>query len=72
MVRIAKANGLELVLFYTDVVTEADFYNPDNLQRKLSQPGALMPMIVAPGMDITDSVIEALNRMHAPADGPRR
>src|SRR5262249_33009028 len=57
--RFAKANGLELVLFYTDAVTEADFYNPDVLQRKLSQPGALMPMIVAPGMDITDAVIEA-------------
>jgi RNA polymerase sigma factor (sigma-70 family) len=70
--RVAKVQGLELVLFYTDVVTEADFYNPDNLQRKLSQPGALMPMIVAPGMDVTDSVIEALNRMHVPPDGPRR
>jgi hypothetical protein len=32
------------------------------LQRKLMQPGALMPMIVAPGMDITEAVIEALNQ----------
>jgi RNA polymerase sigma factor (sigma-70 family) len=70
--RIATAKGLELVLFYTDVVSEADYYNPTTLQRKLSQPGALVPMIVAPGMDITDSVIEALNWMHAPADSPRR
>jgi RNA polymerase sigma factor (sigma-70 family) len=67
--RVAKLKGLELVLFYTDAVTEEDFYNPANLQRKLSQPGALMPMIVAPGMDVTDAVIEALNR--APAEGPR-
>jgi hypothetical protein len=29
-------------------------------------------MIVAPGVDITDTVIEALNRMQAPAEGPRR
>ena len=70
--RLAKAKGLELVLFYTDVVTEADFYKPSTLQRKLSQPGALMPMIVSPGMDITDTVIEMLNRAQAPPDGPPR
>jgi RNA polymerase sigma factor (sigma-70 family) len=68
--RIAKLRGLELVLFYTDVVTEEDFYTPTNLQRKLSQPGALVPMMVAPGMDITDVVIERLNAQ-APSDGPR-
>jgi Skp family chaperone for outer membrane proteins len=65
--RVAKVKGLELVLFYTDAVTEDDFYNTNNLQRKLSQPGALMPMMVAPGMDITDVVIEALKKAHAPA-----
>jgi RNA polymerase sigma factor (sigma-70 family) len=59
--RVAKRDGLELVLFYTDAVTEADFYNPNNLQRKLTQPGALLPLIVAPGMDITETVITALN-----------
>jgi RNA polymerase sigma factor (sigma-70 family) len=69
--RIAKRDGLELVMFYTDAVTEADFYNPDAVQRKLTQPGALMPMIVAPGMDITDAVIDGLNRMHPAPDGPR-
>jgi RNA polymerase sigma factor (sigma-70 family) len=69
--RVAKVKGLELVLFYTDAVTEADFYNPNVLERKLSQPGALMPMVAAPGMDITDSVLEALNRAHA-ADPPPR
>jgi Skp family chaperone for outer membrane proteins len=59
--RVANAQGLELVLFYTDAVTEADFYSPNNLQRKLSQPGALMPLVVAPGMDITEAVLQALN-----------
>jgi Skp family chaperone for outer membrane proteins len=68
---IAKANDLELVMFYTDAVTDADVHNPENLQRKISQPGALMPMIVAPGMDITEYLIEVLNRASAPADGPR-
>jgi RNA polymerase sigma factor (sigma-70 family) len=66
--RIAKLKGLELVLFYTDAVTEADYYTPHNLQRKLST-SALMPMIVAPGMDITDTVIEAIDRRAAPSEG---
>src|SRR5262249_31971241 len=70
--KIAKSKGLDLVLFYTDAVTEADYYNPNNLQRKLSQSGALMPIIVAPGMDITDTVIEALDFASAPPEGPRR
>jgi Skp family chaperone for outer membrane proteins len=70
--RVAKLKGLELVLFYTDAVTEADYYNPSNLQRKMTQPGALMPIIVAaPGMDVTDTVIEALNRMAAGSKSPR-
>jgi Skp family chaperone for outer membrane proteins len=59
--RVARLKGLELVMFYTDAVTEADFYSPASLERKLSQPGALIPMIAAPGMDITEVVIEALN-----------
>jgi RNA polymerase sigma factor (sigma-70 family) len=71
--RVAKLKGLELVLFYTDAVTEADYYNPGNLQRKMTQPGALMPIIVAaPGMDVTDTVVEALNRMAAGSKSPRR
>jgi RNA polymerase sigma factor (sigma-70 family) len=67
---IAKRDGLELVLFYNDAVTEADFYTTQNLQRKLSQPG-LVPMIAAPGMDITDTVIKVLNLAHAAPDRRR-
>src|SRR5579871_3446307 len=67
--RIAKAQDLELVMFYTDAVTEADYYSPENMQHKLSQAGALMPMVVAPGMDITETVIEALNRVHGASQG---
>jgi RNA polymerase sigma factor (sigma-70 family) len=69
--RIANVRGLELVLFYNEALTEADFYNPRNLEAKLSQPGALIPMVVAPGMDITEAVIEALNRASAPGSGVR-
>jgi RNA polymerase sigma factor (sigma-70 family) len=64
--RVAKRDGIELVMFYTDAVTEADFYRPNNMQRKLTQPGALIPMIVAPGMDITETVISAINKTAAP------
>jgi RNA polymerase sigma factor (sigma-70 family) len=69
--RIATAQGLELVLYYNDAVTETDFYTPETLQRKMTQSGALVPMIVSPGIDVTDTLIEALNRTQGPADGPR-
>jgi RNA polymerase sigma factor (sigma-70 family) len=69
--RVAKLKGLELVLFYTDAVTEADYYNPGTIQRKLTQPGALMPIVAAPGMDVTDAVVEALNRTPGGPKGPR-
>jgi RNA polymerase sigma factor (sigma-70 family) len=69
--RIAQRDDLELVLFYNDTSTEADYYSPSNLQRKLSQPG-LVPMIVSPGMDITEKVVEALNQMDRSSGGPRR
>ena len=70
--RIASAKGLELVMFYNDAVTEADFYEPANLQRKMVQPGVLMPMVVTPGMDITDEVLAALNAQPAAPKGSRR
>jgi RNA polymerase sigma factor (sigma-70 family) len=69
--RLAKRDGLELVLFYNDAVTEADFYSPQVVQRKLAS-GGLMPLVVAPGMDITDKIIEALNLAYTPEDGARR
>jgi RNA polymerase sigma factor (sigma-70 family) len=70
--RIASVRGLELVMFYNDAVTEADFFQPANLQRKMMQPGALMPMVVAPGMDISDAILEALNAHVDAEKGPRR
>jgi Skp family chaperone for outer membrane proteins len=70
--RVASRDALDLVLFYNDAVTAADFYNAANLQRKMTQPGALMPLVVAPGMDITDTVLEALNLQAGTPKGPRR
>jgi Skp family chaperone for outer membrane proteins len=67
--RIAKSQDLELVMFYTDAVTEADYYSPENMQHKLTQSGVLMPMVVAPGMDITETVIAALNHQYDASRG---
>jgi len=61
----ARSNSLDLVMFYNDAVTEPDFYHPANVQRKLTQPAAVMPMYVAPGMDISDSVCSMLNQRYA-------
>jgi Skp family chaperone for outer membrane proteins len=69
--RVAQAQDLELVLCYSDIVTEADRYKPENLERKISR-GALVPMIVSPGMDISDSVIQALNLAYGASGGPRK
>jgi Skp family chaperone for outer membrane proteins len=57
----ARSNNLELVLFYNDAVTAEDFYHPANLQRKLTQPAAVMPIFVTPGMDISNQIAANLN-----------
>ena len=62
----ARANNLELVLFYNDAVTDVDYYHPANLQRKLTQPAAVMPLFVTPGMDISKQIVASLNARHAP------
>lgn len=62
----ARSNNLELVLFYNDAVTEQDYYHPVNLQRKLTQPAAVMPIFVTPGMDISNQIVSNLNARYAP------
>jgi len=62
----ARSNNLELVLFYNDAVTDVDYYHPANLQRKLTQPAAVMPLFVTPGMDISKQIVAALNARYAP------
>jgi cell division septum initiation protein DivIVA len=62
----ARANNLELVLFYNDAVTDTDYYHPANVRQKMMQPAALMPMVVAPGMDVSNAVVNFLNSKYAP------
>src|SRR5262249_29102370 len=69
----ARARDIDLVLHFNDNIVPADMYNPMNVQRKL-QLGACFPMYHAPGMDITEYVIQMLNQryqtmMNQPAPG---
>jgi Skp family chaperone for outer membrane proteins len=63
----ARANNLELVLYYNDAITADDYYNPETIKRKLMTPAALIPMVVAPGMDISDQIVTTLNAKFASA-----
>jgi len=63
----ARAGNLELVFFYNDAITSEDYYHPANIQRKLTQPAAVMPMFVTPGMDISQQVVNTLNAHYQPA-----
>lgn len=59
--RYAQAHGYELVMHYNDVPPNSpDFYSGGNVARKI-QAGACIPMYIAPGLDITQGVIDTLN-----------
>lgn len=65
--RFSAANGYSLVLFYNDSTKPEELYHPANVQRKLLQPAAIMPMVVSPGMDITTAIANNLNAMYPAA-----
>jgi Skp family chaperone for outer membrane proteins len=58
----ATHNAIELVLYYNDASKDdpANYYNPINVQRKLTS-GPMLPMYIDPRMDITNMVTEMLN-----------
>ncbi len=58
----ATANAIELVLYYNDASKDdpANYYNPINVQRKLTS-GPMLPMYIDHRMDITKMVTEMLN-----------
>ena len=66
----ARANNFELVLFYNDAVTRDDFYHPENIKRKLMTPAAVMPMVVSPGMDVSDQIVANLNQKYTTSAAP--
>jgi Skp family chaperone for outer membrane proteins len=58
--------GIELVLHYNDAPDLKDLYTPRNVARKMGSPGC-MPLYMAPGIDISEPVIQSLNRdYHGP------
>ncbi len=62
----ARANDIELVVHYNDATTPAELYHPANIQRKMQGAGCT-PIYKAPGMDISDAVVQMLNQKYAPA-----
>jgi Skp family chaperone for outer membrane proteins len=66
--RFAQAHGFEMVLHYNDATTAEEYWSPQNIARKL-QAGALMPMYISNGLDISRSIITTLNAS-APAAPP--
>jgi Skp family chaperone for outer membrane proteins len=59
--RYAEARDLELVQHYNEA-PEEELYSPANIARKLQGPGGLMPLYMAPGIDVSKQLVEALNR----------
>lgn len=78
--KYAAMNGIELVMHYNDAVADADRRSANNIARKMSA-GACMPMYMAGGLDISQEIVETLNKQYtgpsasavppAPAAGQR-
>ncbi|MGL4550740.1 MAG: OmpH family outer membrane protein [Gemmataceae bacterium] len=69
--RYAQAHGHDMVLHYNDAVTEQDYNSEPNISRKM-QAGALMPIFMAPGVDVSMDIVKALNaQMGAAAPAAR-
>jgi Skp family chaperone for outer membrane proteins len=68
--RFAQAHGFEMVLHYNDAVTPEEYWSAQNIARKM-QAGALMPMYIQGGLDISHNIIATLNAgAPAPAAAP--
>jgi Skp family chaperone for outer membrane proteins len=56
----AASHRYDLVLHYNDAITKEDFLSAQNIARKLNT-GALMPLISAPNLDISQDIVNLLN-----------
>jgi outer membrane protein len=64
--QLALASGFEMVLHFNDAMRDTqEYYSPMNVGRKL-QAGALIPLYVHPGMDISAEVLKTLNDNYRP------
>jgi Skp family chaperone for outer membrane proteins len=64
--RCAKSHGIDLVMHFNDGTTEDEVNTPINIRRKMYQ-GALFPLYITPGMDMSKEVLALLNEEKAPA-----
>jgi Skp family chaperone for outer membrane proteins len=64
--RYAKSHGIELVMHFNDGTTEDQLNATGNIGRKMGL-GALFPVYVTPGMDISKEVLALLNKEAASA-----
>ena len=62
---VAKTNGFELVLAYPDALTQEEINSPLYFDLKMRPPAA-MPFYVSPNIDITNVVVQTLNKNFAP------
>ena len=65
---VATRNGFGIVMAYPDATTEEEKKSPMYFELKLRPPAA-MPFFVSPNCDITEAVIQTLNK-YRPAPGP--
>jgi Skp family chaperone for outer membrane proteins len=56
----ARANDIELVMHYNEMLTPSEIHHPTNVKRKLSNP-ACLPIYSVAGMDVTSQITEMLN-----------
>src|SRR5439155_13828679 len=67
----AGANGFHAVFHFSEPLTDADKYSPQNVQRKLVGPGSsggVCPLYFADCMDVSADVVRQLNALYpAPA-----
>jgi Skp family chaperone for outer membrane proteins len=59
--RLAKQRGFDLVMHFNDAEDRAERNSPANIARKM-QAGALMPMVVEPGTDLSEAILEELHK----------
>jgi Skp family chaperone for outer membrane proteins len=65
--KFAAPNGFHLVMHYSEPLTDADKYSPQNIQRKLVGPGSsggVCPVYFASSMDISPDIVNMLNTMY--------
>jgi Skp family chaperone for outer membrane proteins len=60
---VASANGFQVVFGYGDPMDLKDLHTFANINRKMQgmDMGAAVPLFVAPGMDISEQVVQSLN-----------